>query len=153
MALALDERLSALVRQGSVRVTRSIRGINIEINAAILFAPAEARLNPASIAALESIADVLRSHSNAIEVEGHTDNQAINTAAYPSNWELSAARASRVVRLLLASGIDETRLLAIGHAANRPVASNDTTEGRLRNRRVEIQVLSNRAADQRSSAD
>ena len=153
MARALDERLSTLVRQGSVRVTRSIRGISIEINAAILFAPAEARLNPASIAALESVADVLRAHSNAIEVEGHTDNQAINTAAYPSNWELSAARASRVVRLLLASGIDETRLLAIGHAANRPVASNDTTEGRLRNRRVEIQVLSNHPAATRSSAD
>ncbi len=141
MALALDERLSALVRQGTVRVTRSSRGISIEINAAILFAPADARLNPESVAALQSIAEVLRFQPNAIEVEGHTDNRAIETTAYPSNWELSAARASRVVRLLIDSGIDDRRLLAVGHAANRPVASNETTQGRLRNRRVEIQVL------------
>ena len=90
---------------------------------------------------------------NAIEVEGHTDNRAIETAAYPSNWELSAARASRVVRLLVASGIEEKRLLAIGHGANRPVASNDTTQGRLRNRRVEIQVLSGESSARSSSAE
>jgi chemotaxis protein MotB len=146
MALALDDRLSALVKQGTVRVTRSSRGISIEINAAILFAPADARLNPDSIAALQSIAEVLRFHPNAIEVEGHTDNRAIETTTFPSNWELSAARASRVVRLLIDAGIDERRLLAIGHAANRPVASNETTQGRLRNRRVEIQVLSGEPA-------
>lgn len=141
MALALDERLSALVKQGTVRVTRSSRGISIEINAAILFAPADARLNPESIAALQSIAEILRFHVNAIEVEGHTDNRTIETMAFPSNWELSAARASRVVRLLIDSGIDDRRLLAVGHAANRPLASNETSQGRLRNRRVEIQVL------------
>ena len=153
VAQTLDERLLALVQQGKVRITRSIRGISIEINAAILFAPADARLNPSSIAALESIAGILRAQPNAIEVEGHTDNRAIETAAYPSNWELSAARASRVVRLLVASGIEEKRLLAIGHGANRPVASNDTTQGRLRNRRVEIQVLSGESSARSSSAE
>ena len=153
IAQALDERLAALVKQGKVRVTRSNHGINIEINAAILFAPADARLNPASVAALESIAEVLRAHPNAIEVEGHSDNQAIGTAAYPSNWELSAARASRVVRLLAISGIEEARLIAIGHGANHPVASNDTAQGRLRNRRVEIQVLSGEPSARSSSAE
>lgn len=142
IAQALDEKLQRLVKQGTVRITRSARGISIEISASILFAPADARLNPESILALESIAEVLRSGPQAIEVEGHTDNRAIETAAYPSNWELSAARASRVVRLFTASGIDDKRLQAIGHAANRPVASNDTPAGRVRNRRVEIQVLS-----------
>ncbi len=152
IAQALNDRLSVLVKQGMVRVTRSSRGISIEIDAAILFAPADARLNPASIAALESIAEILRPHPNAIEVEGHTDSRAIKTAAYPSNWELSAVRASRVVRLLAASGIDETRLLAVGHAANHPVASNETTQDRLRNRRVEIQVLSGEPVARSSGA-
>ena len=142
MAQELDDKLSPLVQQGKVRVTRSSRGISIEINAAILFAPADAHLNPTSVVALQSIAAVLLPRPNAIEVEGHTDNRPIETAAYPSNWELSAARASSVVRLLIDSGIDDKRLLAVGHAANRPVASNDTTQGRLRNRRVEIQVIS-----------
>ncbi len=153
IAQALNDRLLALVKQGKVRITRSSRGISIEINAAILFAPADARLNPASIAALESIAEILRPHPNVIEVEGHTDNQAIETAAYPSNWELSAARSSRVVRLLVASGIQESRMLAIGHGANRPVASNDTPQGRLRNRRVEIQVLSGESVARSTSAE
>ncbi len=142
MAQALDGKLSTLVQEGKVRVTRTGRGITIEINAAILFAPANADLNPASIAALQSIAQVLQSYSQAIEIIGHTDNRAIETARYPSNWELSAARASRVVRLLIDTGIDEKRLLAVGNADTHPVASNDTMEGRLRNRRVEIVIVS-----------
>ena len=141
MAAALDDKLASLVRQGNVRVSQSSRGISIEINASILFAPADARLNPASVVSIQSIADVLRTYPNTIEVEGYTDTQAIKTAEYPSNWELSAARASRVVRLLAEAGIQESRLRAIGSAVNHPVASNATAEGRQRNRRVEIQIL------------
>jgi chemotaxis protein MotB len=153
MALALDERLSLLVKQGRVRVSRSNRGIVIEINASILFSPADARLNSTSTAALASIAEILRRYPNLIEVEGHTDNRAIETHEFPSNWELSAARASCVVRLMIESGIEEGRLKAIGHAANRPVASNETSQGRLRNRRVEIQVLSGDGIGKSSSVD
>ena len=81
-------------------------------------------------------------HANPIEIEGYTDDQAISTAEFPSNWELSAARASRVVRRLADFGINENRMRAIGYAANLPVTSNTTVEGRLRNRRVELLILS-----------
>jgi len=74
-------------------------------------------------------------------VLGHTDNIDIRSALYPSNWELSAARACTVVRLFADAGLDEKLLLAIGRGATQPIASNDSAEGRLRNRRVEIQIL------------
>jgi chemotaxis protein MotB len=81
-------------------------------------------------------------HANPIEIEGYTDDQAISTAEFPSNWELSAARASRVVRRLAEFGINENRMRAIGYAANLPVTSNTRVQGRLRDRRVEILILS-----------
>ena len=76
-----------------------------------------------------------------IHVEGHTDDKPINTPQYPSNWELSSARAGSIVRLLIDMGIQSQRLAAIGYAANRPVISNNTAEGRLRNRRVQLMIL------------
>jgi chemotaxis protein MotB len=74
-------------------------------------------------------------------VEGHTDSVPIRNAQFPSNWELSAVRASSVVRLFVDNGVKETRLVAIGRGSTLPVDSNKTPEGRLRNRRVEITVL------------
>ena len=78
---------------------------------------------------------------HAIEVEGHTDDVAINTPHFPSNWELSSARASSVVRLFIEHGVAASRLTAVGSAANHPVASNGTPEGRARNRRVTVTIL------------
>ncbi len=134
--------LSPLVRQGKVRVTQSPRGVNVEINASVLFAPATARLSADSIATLTAVAKVLQPQLYSIQVEGHTDNQPIATGQFPSNWELSAVRASSVVRLFLAEGIHEKRLVAIGHGSNLPLESNDTVEGRQRNRRVQVVILS-----------
>ena len=142
IADALSEKLAPLMRQGEVRVSQTARGISIEINSSILFAPAEAGLNNQSVMAIQSIAEVLQQYSNPIEVGGYTDNQPISSTEFPSNWELSAARASRVVRRLADFGINESRMHAIGYAANHPVISNITVQGRLRNRRVEIQILS-----------
>jgi len=143
MADALTQKLAALVQQGQVRISQTSRGISIEINASILFAPAEARLNAQAMLAISSIAEVLVQHANPIEIGGFTDNQAISTAEFPSNWELSAARASRVVRRLADLGISESRMRAIGYAANQPITDNTTVQGRLRNRRVEIEILPN----------
>lgn len=133
--------LAPLVKQGKVRVTQSSRGISVEINASVLFAPGDAKLTPESGEALNAVAQILKNDPHAIQVEGHTDSIPISTTAYPSNWELSSARASSVVRLFVADGIAESRLTAIGHGANFPVASNDTPEGRQRNRRVEVLIL------------
>lgn len=133
--------LAPLVNQGKVRVTQSSRGISVEINASVLFAPGEAKLTPESGEALNAVAQILKNDPHIIQVEGHTDSIPINTAAFPSNWELSSVRASSVVRLFLANGIPEKRLTAVGHGPNFPVDSNDTPEGRQRNRRVEVMIL------------
>lgn len=142
MARDLLKVLAPLVDQGKVRVTQTSRGVSIEINASVLFAPGEAKLTPESSQALRAVAQVLKDDTHAIQVEGHTDNVPINNIFFPSNWELSAVRASSVVRLLMESGIAEGRLLAVGHGAKQPVGSNETAEGRLRNRRVEVMILS-----------
>jgi chemotaxis protein MotB len=142
MARDVLQALAPLVGQGKVRVTQSNRGVSVEINASILFAPGEARLGNEAGAALKAVARVIRDHPNAVQVEGHTDNAPIGSAMFPSNWELSAARASSVVRLFIEQGIAGTRLAAVGYGSNQPVAPNETAEGRMRNRRVQVMILS-----------
>ena len=142
MARNLLAALAPLVSQGKVRVTETARGISIEINDSILFAQGEAGLSAGSTEVLQAIAQVLKADTHAIQVEGHTDNVPIARAQFPSNWELSAVRASGVVRLFVENGIAEARLVAVGHGSNQPVASNENAEGRLRNRRVKVMILS-----------
>ena len=134
--------LAPLVTDGRVRVTQSNRGITVEINASVLFAPGQAALADNSSHTLRAIAQVVKDHEHEIQVEGHTDNAPIRTVNFPSNWELSTARASSVVRLFIDGGVDARRLTALGYGENRPVESNDTPEGRARNRRVTVTVLS-----------
>lgn len=142
IARELLKAMAPLISQGKVRVTQTNRGVSVEINASVLFNPGEAKLSVQSEKALRAVAQVLKKVDNAIQVEGHTDNVPINNLMFPSNWELSAVRASSVVRLFIDSGVDEKRMVAMGHGANEPVASNDTPEGRLRNRRVQLMILS-----------
>lgn len=92
------------------------------------------------IDALERIAGVLSEHDGSIVVEGFTDNLPIQTERFPSNWELSAARAGAVVRVLESFGIDGSRLAAMGYGSNHPVARNDTARGRALNRRVVLLI-------------
>jgi chemotaxis protein MotB len=136
------EALAPLVKGGQVRVTQSARGIAVEINASVLFKPAEAFLAPDSIAALSAVAKVLANTDNRIEIEGHTDNVPISTSQFPSNWELATARASAVARLFIDNGVQGARLVAMGYAENRPVDTNESLEGRARNRRVTVMILS-----------
>jgi len=133
--------LEPLVKEGQVRVTESARGIAVEINASVLFTSGQAELNDGSIRSLAAVAQVLAVVGNAIEIEGHTDNTPISTPVFPSNWELSAARASRVVRLFAQSGVAPERMVAVGYGEYRSVDSNDTSEGKTRNRRVTVMIL------------
>ncbi len=142
MARDLLTALAPLVSQGKVRVTETARGISIEISDSILFAQGEAGLSAGSTEVLQAIAQVLKADTHAIQVEGHTDNVPIARAQFPSNWELLAVRASGVVRLFVENGITESRLVAVGHGSNQPVASNDSADGRMRNRRVKVMILS-----------
>lgn len=147
MARDIMQVLAPLVQQGKVRVTQTSVGVNVEINANVLFAPGDAKVSKESEETLVAIARVLKNDDHAIQIEGHTDNTLINTTIYPSNWELSAVRASTVARLFSNQGIADIRLTAVGHGSNQPVAPNDTPEGRLRNRRVDVMILS-RLAEQ-----
>jgi len=135
--------LAPLISDGKVRVTQSNLGVTVEINASVLFSPGEAMLSDESTETLRAVAYVIRDHQHEIHVEGHTDNLPIYTDFFPSNWELSTARASSVIRLFEENGINGRRLTAIGYGKNRPVDTNDTIEGRMRNRRVAIMIMSN----------
>ena len=135
--------LAPLIDQGKVRVTQTTLGVSVEINASVLFAQGDARLSNESSQALKAVAAVLKNDEHAIRVEGHTDSVPIRTVFFPSNWELSAMRAGSVVRLFVENGIAEARLTAVGHGSTQPVGPNDTAEGRQRNRRVTIMILSN----------
>ncbi len=142
LANDLLSTLAPLVKEGKVRVTQNSRGVSVEINASVLFDPGEAKLTAESDQALRAVAVLLKDDPHAVQVEGHTDNQPIRNPTFPSNWELSAVRASAVVRLFIDSGVAAARLTAVGHGANLPVASNDTPDGRARNRRVAVTILS-----------
>ncbi|MBA5638237.1 flagellar motor protein MotD [Duganella sp. LX20W] len=142
LAQDLLSTLAPLVKEGKVRVTQNSRGVSVEINASVLFDPGEARLTAASTEALRAVAVLLKDDGHDVQVEGHTDNQPIRNTLYPSNWELSSVRAASVVRLFIDAGVAPARLTAVGHAANHPVASNASSEGRARNRRVAVTILS-----------
>jgi chemotaxis protein MotB len=139
--------LAPLVEQGQVRVTEGALGITVEINASVLFDSGEARLQIPAMRALAAVGQILATTDFPITVEGHTDNAPINTPLFPSNWELSGARASSVVRLFIETGVDPRRMTATGYAEQRPVADNATADGRQRNRRVAI-TMESRTPDQ-----
>ncbi|GHU05018.1 flagellar motor protein MotD [Betaproteobacteria bacterium] len=145
VAKELLDVMAPLIEQGKVRVIETSRGVTIEINDSILFAPGQAVLNPVSSRAMLAIGQVLAPTDFPITIEGHTDNIPINTAQFPSNWELSAIRATTVLRLFLEAGISGERLTAIGYADTHPVEPNILAEGRARNRRVSILIDSNEA--------
>lgn len=141
IASNLNKVMAPLVKSGQVSVTQTIRGIVVEINASALFGLGDAELRGASANTLSEVAKVLAQGDQFIEVEGHTDDVPIRTPQFPSNWELSSTRASSVVRLFIEHGVAETRLKAVGLAANHPVSSNSTPEGRAQNRRVTVTIL------------
>ena len=119
-------------------------GVRIRMNNGPLFKPGSAELEPAAGAPLARIAGLVREVGARATVEGHSDNVPMRGAAFPSNWELSAARAGAVVRFMTAHGLAPVRLEAVGHADTRPIGENATEEGRRRNRRVEILVRTGR---------
>ncbi len=121
-----------------VLVNNTENKIEIEIKSEMLFASGEARLKSDVIPVLSNMATIMSTFNNPIQVEGFTDNQSIKSLTFPSNWELSAARAASVVHLLMRKGIDPERMSATGYAEFKPVADNSTKEGRQKNRRVMI---------------
>lgn len=121
----------------------SERGLVIHIKDYTLFDSGKDELKPEAKAVLGAIADEMGEVKNHIAIEGHTDNVPIKTAKFPSNWELSSARATNVLRFLVETkGFSANRISARGFGEFRPIASNATSTGRTRNRRVDIVILS-----------
>lgn len=140
--VSLRQVMAPLITNGMVGVHRTPRGVVVDISASTLFREGEEKLQPGAMETLQQVARVLSQENQSIEVEGHTDDVPIKTAQFPSNWELSAGRASSVVRVLSSYGVSEKRLSAVGMAANQPVVPNDTPAHRAKNRRVSITILS-----------
>ncbi len=122
----------------SVKIKVTTGYAQLEIQDKILFESSEAMLVGAGQALLKQLAPLLQRSAGIIYIEGHTDNRPINTAEFPSNWELGALRATSVLRYLASSGLDVARLRAVSYADTKPVADNKTVEGREKNRRVSI---------------
>jgi len=121
-----------------VNIKVTDKGIAIRINAPFLFPSGRAALKTGAVGVLDSLAVFLGKVPYPVRIEGHTDSIPINTARFPSNWELSAARAVAVTRALQGGGVAPDRIAAIGCGEYRPLAPNTTPEGRAENRRVEI---------------
>ena len=127
--LALGDDIEVIVNDGS---------ISFRISSEILFGSGRAELEDAGLDVIDRLVPTLAAGGHRIIVEGHTDNLPIQTERFPSNWELSASRASSVVRYLQLAGIESTRLSATGYADTRPLADNGDEQGRASNRRVEL---------------
>ncbi|MGM0952970.1 MAG: OmpA/MotB family protein [Pseudomonadota bacterium] len=121
-----------------VEVIEQEGGVSLRVSSEILFASGAATLTNQGIDQLEKLVPLLAESDYRITVAGHTDNVAVRSQRFPSNWELSSARAGSVVRLFEADGIPSSRMQATGYADTRPLARNDTERGRARNRRVEL---------------
>jgi chemotaxis protein MotB len=141
MGIDLSNTLAPLINDGKVRVSQNNRGIRIDIHDSLLFSPGSAELATAATDIINEIAMMLKDNQRQIQVEGHTDNIEIHTPIFFSNWELSAVRASTVVRMLSAAGIEAQRLSALGFGSTQPVSDNETQLGRAKNRRVSIMIL------------
>jgi len=127
--MALGDDIEVIVNEGS---------ISFRISSELLFGSGRAELEDAGLDVIDQLVPTLAANRYRIVVEGHTDNLPILTERFPSNWELSASRASSVVRYLQLAGIEATRLSATGYADTRPIADNSDERGRASNRRVEL---------------
>ena len=128
--------------EGVVEIINDERGVAIELRDNILFETSSSDLKEESKEVLDKISTIISSMVNPILIEGHTDNRPINTAEFPSNWELSSDRAINVVRYFVeVKGQDPKRFSAIGYGEFQPIADNSTNEGMSKNRRVEILIV------------
>lgn len=119
------------------------RGLVISLSNSVLFDSGSAKIKSENEDTLNKMAGIINGLDNYIRIEGHTDNHPISTTTYPSNWELSTARASSVVRFFVDKcSVSPEKLVAVGYGEYKPIADNATAEGRSKNRRIDIIVMS-----------
>lgn len=141
LAAVIENMLADYVEQNLVEVRFSDNRVMVDMKDKMLFPSGSARLARPAVQVLRDISQVLAKLPNQLQVEGNTDDRPIHTEEFPSNWELSAARAASVVHLMTRMGIAPQRMSAIGYGEHRPIAYNNTDEGRQKNRRVTLVVL------------
>jgi chemotaxis protein MotB len=139
----LTKSLEAEIAKGDIKIKQVRDRLTINMVDRVLFDSGQSQVKPAGLQVLKQVSDILKKVTDKqIRIEGHTDNVPIGVklrGRFPTNWELSTARATSVVRYLIEEGgVDRANLLAVGYADTRPLAANDTEEGRTANRRIEI---------------
>jgi len=134
--------LKPFVESQLVGINKHDFWVELEMNSELLFGSGSADLSSKAIPVLVKVAEVVKDVPNVINVEGYTDDVPISTGIYPSNWDLSSARATNVVKELVKNNIPPTRLSAVGYGEFHPVADNSTEEGRFKNRRVVLVLMS-----------
>jgi chemotaxis protein MotB len=150
---SIQTALNAGTQNPDVSVGVDREGVVIRVSGSYLFDSGRAELKPNSLGVLDAIATELRPLVNDIRVDGHTDSTPIESPRYPTNWELSSARALAVTRYFSeTSGVRAGRLIAAGFGEFRPIVPNDTREHRAQNRRVEIHLLSSALVDPSTTA-
>lgn len=136
----LEKALAPLIDSKLVTIKRSALWLEVQINSDILFATGSAALDPQAQETVGKLAEVLADVPNSVRVEGYTDDRPIRTSQFPSNWELSSARAVSIVKYLVVQGIPAHRLSANGFGQFQPLDPAQTPEAFTRNRRIEIQL-------------
>lgn len=151
---ALAQRLQQMVTQqaglaASVALRQEARGVVLQLQDSLLFDSGSSALRPAARKELLTLASELSRLGQPLRIEGHTDNVPVRGSGYTSNWDLSAARATSVLRFLLdTTSLSPTRLSVAGYGEFRPIASNQSASGRAKNRRVDIVILNEQALDE-----
>jgi chemotaxis protein MotB len=153
MERQVQDAMQALIDAKLVTVHRENLWLEVRINTDILFPSGSGGFVPQAVPVLDKLADVLKPFPNLIRVEGHTDDRPIHTGAFPSNWELSAARAASVVHEFTKAGIDPLRLEIVGFGEFHPLQPNASVTGRNANRRVAILILEASPAGQPLAAE
>ena len=151
IAESIREEFSGLLGEGQLHMRANEMWLELELSSSLLFPVADAIPQPEAFDLIEKVAQILAPYYNPIQVEGFTDNLPIHSAAYPTNWELSAARAASVVRMLAMDGVAPERLAAVGYGEHQPIADNDSAEGRAKNRRVVLIISRNVEGRQRNA--
>lgn len=136
----VTERFTQLINDQMIQVSSNELWLQIELKDSILFSSGSADTSEQAQKIFDEIASILQGYSNPVQVEGFTDNIPIKSVKYPTNWELSTARASAIVKYLASKGVAPERLSAVGYGEYQPKAANNTEQGRAQNRRVTIMV-------------
>jgi chemotaxis protein MotB len=136
----VSEKFEQLIKDEMIQVSSNELWLQIALKDSILFESGNTEPSNQALIIFNEIAAILTAYNNPVQVEGFTDNVPIKSIKYPTNWELSTARASAIVKVLASEGIAPERLAAVGYGEYQPVASNDTEQGRAQNRRVAIMV-------------